>query len=116
MALAAQRKKVVGNSTLRSAVLGGWEMCGRRSGLLFHSAGNILGLLVSGARLYGWPLYAMDVVLGLAGDVVRFLSAFGGVRRDFNPDILGWCSNLLWERVYGERLPSGFLSEQRYEK
>ncbi|XP_039276256.1 uncharacterized protein LOC120349756 [Nilaparvata lugens] len=54
------------------------DVGGRRSGLLFNVVGNVLGLLVSGARLYGWPLYAMDVVLGLAGDVDWFLSAFGG--------------------------------------
>ncbi|XP_039283062.1 uncharacterized protein LOC120351115 [Nilaparvata lugens] len=94
------------------------EVGGRRSGLLFNVVGNVLGLLVSGARWYGWPLYAMDDVLGLAGDVVQLflafcgrwygqslyalndvlvlagdvgwsLSAFCGVRRDFSPDILG---------------------------
>ncbi|XP_039291662.1 uncharacterized protein LOC120353092 isoform X2 [Nilaparvata lugens] len=65
------------------------EVGGRRSGLLFNVVGNVLGLLVSGARWYGWPLYAMDDVLGLAGDVVWFLSAFGGVRRDSSLDILG---------------------------
>ncbi|XP_039289569.1 uncharacterized protein LOC120352550 isoform X2 [Nilaparvata lugens] len=92
------------------------DVGGRRSGLLFNVVGNVLGLLVSGARLYGLSLYLMDVVLGLAGDVVQSLSAFGGVRRDFSLDTLGWCSNLLRERVYGEQLPSGFLSEQRYEK
>ncbi|XP_039291472.1 uncharacterized protein LOC120353055 isoform X2 [Nilaparvata lugens] len=92
------------------------DVGGRRSGLLFNVVGNVLGLLVSGARWYGMSLYALDDVLSLAGDVGWSLSAFCGVRRDFNPDILGWCSNLLWERVYGERLPSGFLSEQRCEK
>ncbi|XP_039297844.1 uncharacterized protein LOC120354565 [Nilaparvata lugens] len=65
------------------------DVGGRRSGLLFNVVGNVLGLLVSGARLYGWPLYAMDVVLGLAGDVVRSLSAFCRVRRDFSLDIFG---------------------------
>ncbi|XP_039288346.1 uncharacterized protein LOC120352339 [Nilaparvata lugens] len=91
---------------------------GRRSGLLFYSAGNVLGLLVSGARWYGLSLYLMDVILslagdvvrlvlafcgrwyglslyamddvfGLAGDVVRLLSAFCRVRCDFSLDILG---------------------------
>ncbi|XP_039284995.1 uncharacterized protein LOC120351487 isoform X1 [Nilaparvata lugens] len=92
------------------------DVGGRRSGLLFYAAGNVLGLLVSSARWYGQSLYLMDVVLGLAGDVGWSLSAFCGVRRDFNPDILGGCPYPLRERVYGERLPSGFLSEQRYEK
>ncbi|XP_039281484.1 uncharacterized protein LOC120350773 [Nilaparvata lugens] len=88
----------------------------RRSGLLFYEAGNVLGLLVSGARWYGLSLYLMDVVLSLAGDVVRSLSAFCGVRCDFSLDILGRRPYPVRERVYGERLPSGFLSEQRYEK
>ncbi|XP_039280365.1 uncharacterized protein LOC120350552 [Nilaparvata lugens] len=92
------------------------DMCGRRSGLLFHSAGNVLGLLVVCAQWYGLSLYLMGVILSLAGGVVWLLLAFCRVRCDFSLDILGWCSNLLQERVYGERLPSGFLSEQRYEK
>ncbi|XP_039291664.1 uncharacterized protein LOC120353092 isoform X4 [Nilaparvata lugens] len=76
------------------------EVGGRRSGLLFNVVGNVLGLLVSGARWYGWPLYAMDDVLGLAGDVVWFLSAFGGVRRDSSLDILGGCPYPWRDRVY----------------
>ncbi|XP_039295818.1 uncharacterized protein LOC120354030 isoform X2 [Nilaparvata lugens] len=100
----------------------------RRSGLLFYSAGNVLGLLVSGARWYrlslylmgvilslagdvvrlvlafcGWwyglSLHAMDDVVGLAGGVVRFLLAFGGVRCDFSLDILGR-SYLAWRWVH----------------
>ncbi|XP_039292953.1 uncharacterized protein LOC120353410 isoform X2 [Nilaparvata lugens] len=54
------------------------DVGGRRSGLLFYSAGNVLELLVSGARWYGLSLYLMDVILSLAGDVVRFLLAFCG--------------------------------------
>ncbi|XP_039284966.1 uncharacterized protein LOC120351478 [Nilaparvata lugens] len=54
------------------------DVGGRRSGLLFYVVGNVLGLLVSGARWYGLSLYLMDVVLGLAGDVVRLLLAFCG--------------------------------------
>ncbi|XP_039291471.1 uncharacterized protein LOC120353055 isoform X1 [Nilaparvata lugens] len=65
------------------------DVGGRRSGLLFNVVGNVLGLLVSGARWYGMSLYALDDVLSLAGDVGWSLSAFCGVRRDFNPDILG---------------------------
>ncbi|XP_039276322.1 uncharacterized protein LOC120349764 [Nilaparvata lugens] len=65
------------------------DVGGRRSGLLFNMVGNVLGLLASGARWYELSLYAMDVVLVLAGDVGWSLSAFCGVRRDFNPDILG---------------------------
>ncbi|XP_039296750.1 uncharacterized protein LOC120354198 isoform X2 [Nilaparvata lugens] len=76
------------------------DTCGRRSGLLFHSAGNVLGFLVSGARWYGLSLYAMDDVLGLAGDVVQSLSAFGGVRRDFSLDTLGGCPYPWRDRVY----------------
>ncbi|XP_039290319.1 uncharacterized protein LOC120352680 [Nilaparvata lugens] len=65
------------------------DVGGRRSGLLFNVVGNVLGLLVSGARWYGLSLYATNDVLGLAGDVVQSLSAFGGVRRDFSLDTLG---------------------------
>ncbi|XP_039291232.1 uncharacterized protein LOC120352947 [Nilaparvata lugens] len=65
------------------------DVGGRRSGLLFYSAGNVLGLLVVGARWYELSLYLMDVVLSLAGDVVRSLSAFCGVWCDFSLDILG---------------------------
>ncbi|XP_039281059.1 uncharacterized protein LOC120350654 [Nilaparvata lugens] len=92
------------------------DVGGRRSGLLFHSAGNVLGFLVSGARWYRLSLYAMDVVLGLAGDVVRSLSAFGGVRRNFSLDILGGRPYPVREWAYGERLSSGFLSERQYER
>ncbi|XP_039286774.1 uncharacterized protein LOC120351928 [Nilaparvata lugens] len=53
-------------------------MGGQRSGLLFDSVGNVLGLLVSCAGWYRLSLYLMDVVLGLAGDVVQLLSAFCG--------------------------------------
>ncbi|XP_039289557.1 uncharacterized protein LOC120352546 [Nilaparvata lugens] len=65
------------------------DVGGRRSGLLFYAAGNVLGLLVSSARWYGLSFYLMDVVLGLAGDVGWSLSAFCGVRRDFSLDIFG---------------------------
>ncbi|XP_039301356.1 uncharacterized protein LOC120356485 isoform X2 [Nilaparvata lugens] len=65
------------------------DVGGRRSGLLFHSAGSVLGFLVSGARWYGMSLYALDDVLSLAGDVVRLFLAFCGVRRDSSLDILG---------------------------
>ncbi|XP_039275053.1 uncharacterized protein LOC120349156 isoform X2 [Nilaparvata lugens] len=37
------------------------DVGGRRSGLLFNVVGNVLGLLVSGARWYGLSLYLMDV-------------------------------------------------------
>ncbi|XP_039275276.1 uncharacterized protein LOC120349364 [Nilaparvata lugens] len=94
------------------------DVGGRRSRLLFNMVGNVLGLLVVCARWYGLSLYltdvilslaggvvrlilafcgrwyglslhAMDDVFGLAGDVVRSLSAFGGVRCNFSLDILG---------------------------
>ncbi|XP_039301441.1 uncharacterized protein LOC120356558, partial [Nilaparvata lugens] len=92
------------------------DTCGRRSGLLFHSAGNVLGLLVSSARWYELSLYATNDVLSLADDVDWFLSAFCGVRRDFNPDILGGRPYPVREWAYGERLSSGFLSERQYER
>ncbi|XP_039293380.1 uncharacterized protein LOC120353530 [Nilaparvata lugens] len=50
----------------------------RRSGLLFNMVGNVLGLLASGARWCGLFFYLMDVILSLAGGVVRLLSAFCG--------------------------------------
>ncbi|XP_039283313.1 uncharacterized protein LOC120351154 [Nilaparvata lugens] len=96
----------------------GGDVGGRRSGLLFNVVGNVLGLLASGARWcglffylmdvilslagdvvrlvlafcgrwYGLSLYAMNDVLSLAGGVVRLLSAFCGVRCDLSLDILG---------------------------
>ncbi|XP_039288499.1 uncharacterized protein LOC120352371 isoform X1 [Nilaparvata lugens] len=36
------------------------DMGGRRSGLLFNLVGNVLGLLMSGARGYGLFLYLMS--------------------------------------------------------
>ncbi|XP_039286693.1 uncharacterized protein LOC120351913 isoform X2 [Nilaparvata lugens] len=74
--------------------------CGRRSGLLFNLAGNVLELLMSDARGYELSLYAMNVDLGLAGDVGWSLSAFCGVRRDFSLDVLGGCPYPLRDRVY----------------
>ncbi|XP_039291372.1 uncharacterized protein LOC120353007 isoform X2 [Nilaparvata lugens] len=76
------------------------DVGGRRSGLLFNVAGNVLGLLVSSARWYELSLYATNDVLGLAGDVVQSLSAFGGVRRDFSLDTLGGCPYPWRDRVY----------------
>ncbi|XP_039291560.1 uncharacterized protein LOC120353076 [Nilaparvata lugens] len=92
------------------------DTCGRRSGLLFYSAGNVLGLLVVCTRWYGLSLYLMGVILSLAGGVVRLLSAFCRVRCDFSLDILGGCPYPLRDQEYGERLSSGFLSERQYEK
>ncbi|XP_039281094.1 uncharacterized protein LOC120350661 isoform X2 [Nilaparvata lugens] len=92
------------------------DVGGRRSGLLFNLAGNVLGLLVVCARWYGLSLYLMGVILSLAGGVVRLLLAFCRVRCDFSLDILGRRPYLLREWVYGERLSSGFLSERQYEK